>query len=148
MPIMMEPGASTGLNAEERKQLRQQSEGFSMMYHEALRQRIDLVRTKELKPADFCVWAALLAELDWKSGMCKVSTSFLAESLGWSVSNTAACLKRLRTHKLIAKGLRRDGGTYWMVNPEVTLSGGWKVKNRRFAQWDEMSRRDSVVTAA
>ena len=147
MPIMMEPGASTGLNASERQQLRQQSEGFSLTYHEALSKRIDLVKSKDLKPADFCVWACLLAELDWKSGQAKVSVKMLADRLGWTIANTNNCLKRLRTHRMVAKGVRRDGGTYWMVNPEVCLSGGWKVKERRYAQWEDMSARDSVPEA-
>jgi len=146
--IMMGQRASTGLNAKERQELRQASEGFSLMYHEALSKRIDLVKSKDLKPADFCVWACLLSELDWKSGKCKVSVKMLAERLGWTIANTSSCLKRLRAHRMIAKGVRRDGGTYWMVNPDVCLSGGWKVKDRRYAQWDEMVQRDSVPAEA
>ena len=148
MPIMMRQSASTGLNASEREQLREKgSEGFSMTYHEALSKRIDLVKSKDLKPADFCVWACLLAELDWKSGQAKVSVKMLADRLGWTIANTNNCLKRLRTHRMVAKGVRRDGGTYWMLNPDVCLSGGWKVKERRYAQWEDMSARDSVPEA-
>ena len=87
MPTIMEPCASTGLKANERQTLREKgSENFSMMYHVGLHKKIDLIKTKDLKPADFVVWAALLSELDWKSGQCKISVKMLSERLGWTLA--------------------------------------------------------------
>lgn len=127
------------LRMEEKRDLRSKgNEGWSMFYHQGIRDKIPLVKSKALKPADWCTWAALLSELDWKSGHVRISPTMLADLLGWSLANTNNSLKRLRLCGVVAKGRRRDGGIYWMVNPEMLVSGGWKTRDRRFAQWNEM----------
>ena len=120
------------------------SEGFCKMYSRQLKDYTDKVRTKELKPADFCTFNALIAHLDYRSRRCNIRPARLAEYLGWTLANTNNSLKRLRTAGMICKAVKPDGGIYFMTDPYVAQTGRWSNRERRFAIWEKTRQSDTA----
>jgi hypothetical protein len=90
---------------------------------------------KDLQPMDATVFLALMRHMD-RVGRARISTTAIAETLGFSASACSRSLGRLRRQCLIAKVYDRTvGETYFLLNPYVASVGGSQRRGHLWAQF-------------
>jgi hypothetical protein len=108
-----------------------------MTFHSEVQRLWPLVRERALKPMDLCVLTYFLSHMDVATSRAEVTTTQASEDLGIGAHNVSACLKRLRTAGMMAKG-RKGSNYYWMMNPYLWHAGGYPKHGLRKAQWAEL----------
>ena len=108
-----------------------------MTFHPEVQRLWPLVRERALKPMDFCVLTYFLSHMDVATSKAEVTTMQASEDLGIGAQNVSACLKRLRTAGMMAKG-KKGSSYYWMLNPYLWHAGGYPKHGLRKAQWAEL----------
>lgn len=114
----------------------EEQERFVMLHQNADAETVfAAVARKDLQPMDFAVLWALMHHMD-RLGRVRITTSGLAELLGFSVSACSRSLTRLRRQTLLAKVYdRKTGDIYYLINPFVASIGGSQRRGHLWAQF-------------
>ena len=112
---------------------------WSVYFHQTARKKVfPLLKAKKLKNIDVCLASYLAAFANTTTGRIEASVKQMAEEMGCTQPHLHAAIKRLRTQHLLVKGLKPTG-YYWLLNPEVWHTGGYKSMTRRLAEFERLA---------
>ena len=112
-------------------------EVFTMVYHHDTGKLIETIKERKLQPMDAAVLFFLVTKVNVNTSRIPVGATYIAESLGISLSRIQASIKRLRDHCVLGKGLK-DGVPYYMLNPQCFHAGHTKSQTKRMAEFRKL----------
>jgi hypothetical protein len=107
--------------------------GFVMCHVADIYRCGELLKEKVLKPRDLAVLVILVGYHNARSGLCHVSLTHLAESMGARLTDVSSCMSRLKKALLVATYVdKKTGQRSYLLNPHVFSAGG---KSKRVMLW-------------
>lgn len=99
---------------------------------------IEAMRSKRLQPRDLATFMALMANMNWRTGRVRVTTTALAEQMGVPISNVSTSVSRLSKESLVHRMKDESTGeVFFMLNPTVVSVGSQQRKGflvQRFSE--------------
>jgi hypothetical protein len=107
--------------------------GFVMCHVADVYRCGEMLKEKVLKPRDLAVLLVLIGYHNARSGLCHVSLTHLAESIGARLTDVSSCMSRLKKALLVATYVdKKTGQKSYLLNPHVFSAGG---KSKRAMLW-------------
>ena len=99
-----------------------------MLYIKDLSRLIHKAGTRELKPRDGMVFLALLARVDWSTGLIRATADMLAEDLASNPADIRASLSRLKSQHYV-RWIEDKTDRFYASNPWVVEPANPKSRN-------------------
>lgn len=84
-------------------------------------------KTRQLKPLDSLVLITIAANLNFRTGRCKLSIKEIAEKMGYDYCRVQPSVKRLLDAAVIARVEPRDGFGFY-IHPNIISTGSKKIR--------------------
>lgn len=103
--------------------------------------KLELARmatAKIIQYRDLAVFDAMIALTDWRDGKCRAPVSGIAETLGWSISQTGHSMRRLKAAKVIVPLIEKvTRAKIHIFNPYIVIYGTGKRRGYLIRKYHE-----------
>jgi hypothetical protein len=84
-------------------------------------------KTRQLKPLDCLILTVIAANLNYRTGRCKLSVKEIAEKIGYDYCRVQPAVKRLLDAAILARVEPRDGFGFY-IHPQIISIGSRKIR--------------------